>query len=208
MNDDTALAAVHARLEALERRCERFRRAGVLLLLVQSHVRPDWSALTGGYLRTGIAGEPNPDCKDLRPLYAAIAAGDDLRFRLRANATEKTGTSLKSERLAGDRRNITVVGDDDQAIFKFRGASISNVLGFTAAYPDAVQIVLTRNYRSSQPILDAAYRLIRHNDPDRLEVRNQIVKRLTAVAPAGKAVQHLHFDTLSSEADGVAALIA
>ncbi len=110
--------------------------------------------------------------------------------------------------LAGDRHNITVVGDDDQAIFKFRGASISNILGFTAAYPDAVQIVLTRNYRSSQPILDAAYRLIRHNDPDRLEVRNQIVKRLTAVAPAGKAVQHLHFDTLSSEADGVAALIA
>ncbi|MBI3974769.1 MAG: ATP-dependent helicase [Armatimonadetes bacterium] len=110
--------------------------------------------------------------------------------------------------LAGERRNITVVGDDDQAIFKFRGASISNILGFTTAYPEATQIVLTRNYRSPQPVLDVAYRLIRHNDPDRLEVRNQIDKRLTAVGTSGPAVQHLHFDTLSSEADGVAAHIA
>ncbi|MGH2453372.1 MAG: ATP-dependent helicase [bacterium] len=109
--------------------------------------------------------------------------------------------------LAGQHRTVTVVGDDDQAIFKFRGASISNILGFTATYPDATQVVLTRNYRSPQPVLDVAYRLIRHNDPDRLEVRNQIDKRLTS-SSTGPEVQHLHFDTLSSEADGVAAHIA
>lgn len=115
--------------------------------------------------------------------------------------------------LGAARPNITVVGDDDQAIFKFRGASISNILGFTQAYPQATQVVLTRNYRSRQPILDAAHRLIRHNDPDRLEVRSGIDKRLVAVrdevegpAPPG-VVEHLAFDTLSSEADGVAARI-
>ncbi len=109
--------------------------------------------------------------------------------------------------LAGTPHNVTVVGDDDQAIFKFRGASISNILGFTATYPEAIQIVLTRNYRSPQSVLDAAYRLIQHNNPDRLEVRNQIDKRLTAVS-GGPEVQHLHFDTLSGEADGVAGHIA
>jgi len=110
--------------------------------------------------------------------------------------------------LAAAHRNITVVGDDDQSIFKFRGASISNILGFAQAYTDARQRVLVRNYRSPQNVLDAAYRLIHHNDPDRLEVRSRIDKRLIAVAGTGSAVQHLHFDTLSSEADGVAGLVA
>ena len=109
--------------------------------------------------------------------------------------------------LAAAHRNITVVGDDDQSIFKFRGASISNILGFGAAYPEAKLIVLVRNYRSPQMVLDVAYRLIRHNDPDRLEVRSHIDKRLISANGTGPAVQHLHFDTLSSEADGVAALI-
>lgn len=110
--------------------------------------------------------------------------------------------------LAGEGRNITVVGDDDQSIYKFRGAAISNILGFTAAYPEARRIVLRDNFRSGQAILDAAYRLIRHNDPDRLEVREQIDKRLVARAPDGPAPRHHHHDSLSSEADGVARLIA
>jgi len=74
---------------------------------------------------------------------------------------------LLSER----HKNITVVGDDDQSIYKFRGAAISNVLGFQKIYPDAKLITLTKNYRSCQPILDSAYRLISHNNPDRLEVK-------------------------------------
>jgi len=86
-------------------RIDELPRTGLLLLLVQSQVPPDWSTLPPGYLRRSAAEAENPDCKDLRPLYDAIASGDQLRFRLRANATEKTGTSLKSERLAGDRRN-------------------------------------------------------------------------------------------------------
>lgn len=109
--------------------------------------------------------------------------------------------------LAEPHRNLTVVADDDQSIYKFRGAAISNILQFTELYPDARQVVLTENYRSTQIILDAAYKLIRHNDPDRLEVKNQIDKKLRAQTQGEVAVQHLHFDTLTSEAEGVARMI-
>ncbi|MFH1713359.1 MAG: UvrD-helicase domain-containing protein [Candidatus Jacksonbacteria bacterium] len=65
--------------------------------------------------------------------------------------------------------NLTVVGDDDQAIFKFRGASVSNILNFKKDFPKAKEIVLTKNYRSGQNILDTAYKFIQNNNPDRLE---------------------------------------
>ena len=110
--------------------------------------------------------------------------------------------------LCARHRNVTAVGDDDQAIYKWRGAALSNLLNFTQTYPDAHRVVLVRNYRSSQAILDAAYRLVRHNDPDRLEVRERVDKRLVAECPEGPEPQHLHFDTLTTEADAVAATIA
>src|SRR5574337_298513 len=71
--------------------------------------------------------------------------------------------------LAASHRNVTVVGDDDQSIFKFRGASISNILGFRQEFQETHTVVLTDNYRSTSAILDAAYRLIQHNNPDRLD---------------------------------------
>ncbi|HUK61942.1 MAG TPA: ATP-dependent helicase, partial [Dongiaceae bacterium] len=73
--------------------------------------------------------------------------------------------------LAGDSRRIAVVGDDDQSIYRFRGARVENLLRFVATYPDATRVLLRRNYRSGQRILDVAHRLIRHNDPERLETR-------------------------------------
>jgi len=104
--------------------------------------------------------------------------------------------------------NITVVGDDDQSIFRFRGASLSNILNFRRIYPEAASIVINKNYRSFQDILDAAYRLIRHNNPDRLEVSEQIDKSLKAVKTAKKKNIHmLQFDTLSSETDRIADII-
>jgi DNA helicase-2/ATP-dependent DNA helicase PcrA len=108
--------------------------------------------------------------------------------------------------LGGHRRNLTVVGDDDQSIYRFRGAAMSNILMFGRDYPEAKRVVLSDNYRSTQPILDCAYRLVRHNDPERLEVHEQINKRLMATrnAPSAVPVRHFHFDTLSAEADGVA----
>ncbi len=110
--------------------------------------------------------------------------------------------------LAGTRADVTVVGDDDQSIYKFRGAAISNILTFMDVYPQSAKVVLTVNYRSHQGILDPAYRLVRHNDPDRLEVKAAVDKRLSAVRPRGRSVEHHHFDTLSSEADWVAGEIA
>ena len=111
--------------------------------------------------------------------------------------------------LAERHRNITVVGDDDQSIYRFRGAAISNILEFRDRHRRARVIVLRRNYRSRAPILASAYRLIRHNDPDRLEVRVGIDKRLRPERPSEEAapVRLEAFATGSDEADWVAAEI-
>ncbi|MBC7186620.1 MAG: ATP-dependent helicase [Calditrichaeota bacterium] len=109
--------------------------------------------------------------------------------------------------LAGPHGNITVVADDDQSIYKFRGAAISNVINFLRTYPDARLVVLRENYRSTQQILDAAYRLISHNNPERLEVQRGISKQLRAQRAGGAGVMHRHFDSLSTEADAVASII-
>jgi DNA helicase-2/ATP-dependent DNA helicase PcrA len=109
--------------------------------------------------------------------------------------------------LADRHRNVAVVGDDDQAIFRFRGASMSNILDFDRTYPDARQVVLQENRRSPQAVLDAAYRLIQHNNPDRLEVAQKIDKRLISTVGQGEAPRHLPFDTVSTESDQVAELI-
>ncbi|MFA4905849.1 MAG: ATP-dependent DNA helicase [Candidatus Margulisiibacteriota bacterium] len=111
--------------------------------------------------------------------------------------------------LAGKSANLTVVGDDDQSIYKFRGAAISNILSFEKVYKKCKKIVLTKNYRSTQIILDAARRLIRFNDPERLEVKAKIDKRLIAIAvKEGKKVEPRHFDRVTSEADWVAKIIS
>ena len=68
--------------------------------------------------------------------------------------------------LTSEHNNLAVVGDDDQAIYRWRGATIANIMGFEKDYPGATIIKLEQNYRSTQVILDAADDVIRHN-PDR-----------------------------------------
>ncbi|PYQ17751.1 MAG: hypothetical protein DMF79_16770, partial [Acidobacteria bacterium] len=103
--------------------------------------------------------------------------------------------------------NITVVGDDDQAIYRWRGAAAGNLLAFRELYPAARQVVLAENHRSTQVILDAAGRLIAYNNPFRLEVLAGIDKRLRSARPGGPPVRHQHFDTVSAEADAVAGMV-
>jgi DNA helicase-2/ATP-dependent DNA helicase PcrA len=109
--------------------------------------------------------------------------------------------------LLAANKNITVVADDDQCIYRWRGAAYSNVLNFMEKYPDAKKISLIQNYRSTQPILDSAYRLIQHNNPERFEVKAGIDKHLIGLTKVGQPPTHLHFDTNSTEADSVARMI-
>ena len=111
--------------------------------------------------------------------------------------------------LAEGHRNVTVVGDDDQAIYAFRGAAVDNILAFRDRYVGARTVVLRRNYRSLAPVLDASYRMIRFNDPDRLEVRTGVVKRLRPErrSPAPSPLRLEVFASGSEEADWIAAEI-
>lgn len=112
--------------------------------------------------------------------------------------------------ISRSRNNLTVVGDDDQSIYKFRGASVSNILEFKKDFPDAEVVVLTKNYRTRQSILDLAYGFIQKNNPDRLEVKQQlvdgsgIIKKLTAQREGQGDIGLIDVDTQEGEARAVA----
>ena len=108
--------------------------------------------------------------------------------------------------LTPDGGNVTVVGDLDQAIYAFRGAAGDNVRRFTAAHPDVARIVLRRNYRSRQPIIDAATRLIGHGPRphvDDVDARQVAARRARNPQPVRLAC----YSTPTDEADGVAASV-
>ena len=109
--------------------------------------------------------------------------------------------------LSAGFKNINVVADDDQCIYRWRGAAYSNVLNFIEEFPKAKKISLIQNYRSTQTILDSAYQLIQNNNPERFEVKANINKHLIGVSKEGKGPVHLHFDTISTEADNVVRII-
>jgi len=112
--------------------------------------------------------------------------------------------------LAAPNNNLVVVGDDDQAIYKFRGASLSNIMQFKDDYRQAQELVLIENYRSRQEILDYAYNFIQNNNPNRLEVKLRIDKSLKAKGKVAKkmrqdaAVQFFNFSAQSDESSFVA----
>src|SRR6266480_4816926 len=110
--------------------------------------------------------------------------------------------------LAEPHRNLTVVGDDDQSIFAWRGGTLRNFDRFRESYPDHTTVPLIENRRSSQGLLDAAYRLITKN-PDRLETMLGIDKRLRGRDQTDEVdVDHIQRVTGVEEAETVAELIA
>jgi DNA helicase-2/ATP-dependent DNA helicase PcrA len=99
--------------------------------------------------------------------------------------------------LAGKHRNLCVVGDDWQSIYKFRGADIQNILNFEKDYPEAKVIHLEQNYRSTQVILDAAYGVISKNI-------NRKDKKLWTEKEAGHPVTSFEAEDERGEAEFVA----
>ena len=99
--------------------------------------------------------------------------------------------------LADGYRNLCVVGDDDQSIYKFRGANIRNILDYEKVYPDAKVIKLEQNYRSTQNILDAANAVIRNN-------RGRKEKALWTEKGAGSRIHFRPFDNAYEEAEFIA----
>lgn len=105
--------------------------------------------------------------------------------------------------LAQPKNNLTVVGDDDQSIYKFRGASISNILEFKKDFSEAKDIILVNNYRSGQNILDLAHNFIQLNNPNRLEAQLKISKDLISQIRKKAQIEHLHFHAQADESEGV-----
>ncbi len=111
--------------------------------------------------------------------------------------------------LANRHKNFTVVGDDDQSIYKWRGASLSNLISFERNFPGCKKVVLNENYRSGQKILDLSYDLIQNNNPDRLEARESIDKKLIFKGENDDAIVNLnHFGHYLEEIQSVTSKIS
>jgi DNA helicase-2/ATP-dependent DNA helicase PcrA len=102
--------------------------------------------------------------------------------------------------LAAIHRNLTVVGDDDQSVYRFRGADVRNILDFERDFPDASVVKLEQNYRSTQPILDVAHSVIRIN-------QDRAAKRLWTERSGGESVRLIPVYDEQEEALSVAAEI-
>ena len=103
--------------------------------------------------------------------------------------------------LAAKNRNLCVVGDDDQSIYKFRGANIRNILDFEKVYPDAFVVRLEQNYRSTQMVLDAANAVIKNNT-------RRKEKALWTDKTEGARIGFRQFDTAIEEAEYIAGDVA
>lgn len=143
----------------------------------------------------------------------AINVHDDLKFNLQEKylyimvdefqdtnpAQLRILESLTDNPVNEGEPNILVVGDDDQAIYGFQGADISNILNFSDNYPTRKLVVLTENYRSGAPILEASREVITQAS-DRLEERiPELDKKLSAVTTAKTSTELWQAPTVESE---------
>ncbi|MCS7206059.1 MAG: UvrD-helicase domain-containing protein [Leptospiraceae bacterium] len=102
--------------------------------------------------------------------------------------------------LVGDRKNVCVVGDDDQSIYGWRGADVSIIQNFKKDYPHAKIIILNKNYRSTQIIIDAAYSLIKNN-------LNRVDKKIISMNKMGGKIKIIECYDEKEEAEKVAEII-
>lgn len=156
------------------------------------------------------------------PVVHAIEVNDDLRFNLQEKylyimVDEFQDTNLSQMRILHNltdspanegRPNIMIVGDDDQAIFSFQGADISNILHFKELYPAAEEVVLKENYRSQNSIIRKARDVIVQGE-ERLEnVFPELNKELIAQR-AGEGIVELHqAATIDAERHWIAKKVA
>ncbi len=109
-----------------------------------------------------------------------------------------------------DKPNIMAVGDDDQAIYKFNGAELGNMLGFRRSYPAAKLIVLTDNYRSTQAVLDSSQQIIVQASERVVSIETSVQKTLTARGSPAQTgiIEHLSYPTAPHQYHGLAKKIA
>ena len=98
--------------------------------------------------------------------------------------------------LSKNNNEITVVGDDDQSIYAWRGADINNILNFSSSFPNATTIKLEQNYRSTKTILDAAYNVVSKN-------QHRAYKKLWTDNEDGEPISINEFENENNEASGV-----
>jgi DNA helicase II / ATP-dependent DNA helicase PcrA len=151
------------------------------------------------------------DFDDLLVLSARLVGSDEkVRDLLRRSirhllVDEYQDTNRVQARLVklvtGEAGNLFVVGDEDQSIYRWRGADVSNILEFTRQFPTAKTVRLERNYRSRAPILRAASALVAEN-------RRRLGKTLKATKPGGEKVTFLSFDEERDEAKEIVSRVA
>jgi DNA helicase-2/ATP-dependent DNA helicase PcrA len=148
--------------------------------------------------------ERHPDlCYELQERYQYVLVDE---FQDTNDAQMRLLHLLTNSEIHEGRPNIMAVGDDDQAIFKFQGAEINNILRFRDRYIDPTIVVLTKNYRSTQHILDLARSVIVQGE-ERLEnLLDEVQKELVAENPtvALGEIHHQRYLTKSHELYGVA----
>ncbi|MBC7222157.1 ATP-dependent helicase [Candidatus Bipolaricaulota bacterium] len=151
-------------------------------------------------------------CVDLLLTHPGLLSEYHERFPfvLADEFQDTSRAELRLVTLLGKHGNVTVVGDDDQAIYGFRGVPWDNLLAFLRAFPQSKVVVLTHNFRSTQKILDCAVRLIRQNAyrlealSIRGEIPHSITKELRSPFGPGLDPVHRHFPTVMEEAAYVA----
>lgn len=182
--------------------------------------------LTGGILenRCAIGRVKNqhlpalvmPASNVLKGHYLPVMKGNNIEYErvgdIRIQKKEQTVYDLEVEGTHNFIADNIVVHN---SIYKFRGAAISNILEFKKDFADATEVVLTRNYRSKQNILDLAYGFIQQNNPNRLEVtlgKNKegktLSKKLISEREGPAALEHMHLTNHEQEARRVIETIA